>query len=497
MSLADATSPATFEWITPACAEGRLRHRLDTRTLSEGHPYQVNIYDENWTDAGQVRFAPHNPLAGEQKSLSKGVYVTGGWADSSLYDAFSYIEEGGYVPNWVQGIAVDVAWRQLQPSGPWDLDTSRIKRVLDYAELHAAPDRVSPLPVIVVIEVGDNATPLWFVRDSADGFGRRVVRYEDGDGLAFGFTPWDTVAGDMFNNLTARVAAEFDEAPGLGGVYVGGAGTPRYPEMWYSRFTGCDGRYVGDRNGDGYLNGPDFDWTTPCPSLGPDPMRQAAAWKDAYTVMSSQFPRTPLIGMLDVTRESDDYGDLRRTTAAMASILEDPDVAGDRHLAIGVTNMSPHTFDRQDVASFSRNDWKKYPVINSYAERYPDVFRLNEVDPVRFSNLSNSPDSGAYMPSGRTAPAQAGEEGGKDYRRWLENVVGYCGDAKEPNDGDNPFTVTCDAVLVHRSNLDPGFYVHEWVFDTCTLREASRLTFGTADAGGDCSDPAPALAPWR
>ncbi|WP_204073409.1 hypothetical protein [Planotetraspora phitsanulokensis] len=430
------------------------------------------------------------------KYLSKGVYVSGGWSDSRLAGAYSYIEEDGYVPNWVQGIAVVLAWRQLQPTGPQDLDVSRIQQALDYVAGHAAPGRLSPLRVIVVIELGETSTPVWYVRDSPDGFGERVVRYQDADGKAFGFTPWDTLAGDMFDNATARVAARFDEVPGFGGIYLGGAGTPRYPEMWYPRFTGYAGRYAGDRDADGYLGAPDFDWRTPCPELAPDPLRQAAAWRDTYTLMSSQFPRTPLIGMLDVTRESDDYASLGRTTKAIEAIFSSGDIADDSKLAIGVTNMSPHTFDQQDV-SFSRQDWAKYPVIDSYVDSHPGVFRFNEVDPMKFSNLSGSQDPAPYMPAGRVAPAVAGRENGRDYRRWLETVVGYCGDAREPNDGRNPFMVSCDAVLVHRSNLDPGFGVHEWVFDTCTLREASWLTWGVGEPDDRCADPRPALAPWR
>ncbi|MEV6984537.1 hypothetical protein AB0M95_25225 [Sphaerisporangium sp. NPDC051017] len=482
---ARATAPAPR--LTPACEDGRLRQVVDTRELGDGVPYTAVMVDEAGLRSAPVGFTPHNPPVTSVKTLTRGVYVTGGWADTPMDGAYAYIESGGEIPSWVRGIAVVLAWRQLQPSGPGSLDTSRIRAALSYAATHA-PGRT--LPVVVIIEVGGNATPLWYVQDPADGFAEPLVRYLDGPGGAsIGFTPWDTLAGDMFNNATARVAAEFDEHLNLGAIYVGGAGTPRYPEMWYPPITDCDGRYQRDANGDGFLDAGDFDWSSDCTPPDADPLRQAAAWRGTFRAMASQFPRTQLVGMMDVSRLSDD--DPLRSSAAMDAILSADGIAGNTRLAVGVTNMSPSTFD-PGYLGYTLNDWRKYTSIDLYARQYPEVFRFNEVDPVKFSNLEGSPNAGAYMPPGRFAPATAGLESGTDYRRWLQDVVGYCGDGPEP--GNGPFTVTCDAVLVHRTNLDPGFYAHGWVFDPCTLRQAQYETWGVGDPE-PCADPADALAP--
>ncbi|MEZ0074711.1 hypothetical protein [Planotetraspora sp. GP83] len=477
----------------PACVtdNGRtqLKLTIDTTTLVQDHPYVINLYGGTWQLAGQAMFTPHNPQPAAPKSLSKGVYVTGGWADTPVAGAFSYIEDGGKIPNWVQGIAIEVAWRTLQDSSPAALDTSRIDEALAYAKGHAAEGRSGPLPVIFIIKQGDDATPLWFVEDTTDGFGERVVSYLGGPD-AFGFTPWDKLAGDMFNNMTARLAAKFDQDANFGGIYLGGAGTPRYPEMWYPKFTGCNGRYGSDVGGgpggtqpDGIPKAGEFTWSTDCPSNSANPGLQADAWKGTYALMTSQFRSTPLIGMLDVTREND--ASMQRTTTAMSSILEGITLRPND--SVGVTNMRTHTFDQADTRDYANGDWQKYNTINVLPST---VFRLNEVDP-RFYNDTGSTNAAAYMPANQSEPA------GGDYARWLQNVVQYCGDntaLPEPNGAAQPFSVKCDAVLVHRTNLDANFFPHQWVFDTCTLREASEATWHVGGAGS-CGTPAAAQPP--
>jgi hypothetical protein len=155
-----------------------------------------------------------------------------------------------------------------------------------------------------------------------------------------------------------------------------------------------------------------------------------------------------------------------RSTTAMDQVLNQIDATegSDPHTITGNTNLSPRTFDDQDPWDYAFHDWRKYPSLNAHPG-----FRIAEIDPDKFSNVSSSPNTGAYLPTSDPAA---------DAQR-LREAVDFCGNNTsfpEPAPqagGTQPFNVTCDAVIVHRTNLDSGFVHHRWVFDPCTLQQAS------------------------
>src|SRR5262249_46459686 len=155
-----------------------------------------------------------------------------------------------------------------------------------------------------------------------------------------------TLAGDLFNDATARIAAAYDTDPRFGAVYVSGAGTPQYPEMRYPRPTDC-GVYSGTKGPAASLTTADFTWkssvpTTNCTVPDPNPAQQANAWTGTYQTMLSQFTRSQLIGMLDVTLHAP-KPNWDRSTTAMDQVLTqiNHDEPSNPHTIVGNTGLSP------------------------------------------------------------------------------------------------------------------------------------------------------------
>ncbi|GAA3643446.1 hypothetical protein GCM10022224_002280 [Nonomuraea antimicrobica] len=488
-----------------ACDEGYMRYELDTAALEANVPHTAEIHDATGEVTDRIAFTPVARVRGVVPALPKGVYVTNGWADAPVAAGLRYIEEvRGAVPVWVQGIAVIVAWRTLQPDPSLPLDTARIDEALDYAERQRLLRGGLPLPTIFIVKAGDYATPTWYYQR----LGRPAYHFPGGEGV--GTLPWDYVMGDLFAAVTSQIAARYDgraEYPDFAGIYLSGAGTPHYPEMWSSRPTRC-GVWNADVGVLGRIDYADFTWDPPgCPVQPalPDPLKQAEAYVSTTRLMASQFTRTTLIAMLDVTPPAEGRN---RTTTAMEHILDQgfDTVFGDAadRYTVGVTNPGRHTFDPNNH-NFREKDWHKYRVLAAYAERHP-VFRLMELGPTQFGPppVEGSGTPGWYLPTADPAAD----------RYAMREVVRYCAGPAEddPNryeryvdadaDGADDFDVACDGMIIHRTNLDAAYRVHQWVFDRCTVWQAAwdvwtDSTPPVPTTGDYCEEPAPARPPAR
>lgn len=359
----DNPTSAHFSWSAKGSDPGSTLHKLVVR----GH--FANAPDAT----AQVRVSMKNVRSGQGlKRLPPGELLgLGPDVRHPLTDVQQRNPDGSFERYpWMQGFAVIDTWANLQHDSPASLDVSYLKDALT----DASPGH----PAVFIIKIGSNGTPAWVtdgtVLDRPQPAEIRNPLRPQEPGVPT-IAAWDPVVLDFTQNLLARLAATFDDAPGLAGIYLTGP-TSAYPEMTFSTAPSpqaLDPKKV---------------WSVPYPSrLGDESVppftvtTYADDWNGRLDDMLTQFRRTAVIGMLDATPEKPYlYGNPPASNSSTVGlkVAQHFDAAARRGkgVLVGTANLGPWPDDGPDDSSGPRLNEFPYSQMRASKRAAPIFYEL-------------------------------------------------------------------------------------------------------------------------
>ena len=126
----------------------------------------------------------------------------------------------------VQGFVIPVLWKDVQPNGPGDFDTSAIDRQIAFAKEH-------DLPVRMRVYAGYNS-PQWVLQQG----GSVPWQGAEGNGGPKSYTVpvfWGSAFQKLYQAFDAKLAAEYDSVPQVREV-VAGVCTTNFAEPFIRQF---------------------------------------------------------------------------------------------------------------------------------------------------------------------------------------------------------------------------------------------------------------------
>jgi hypothetical protein len=418
------------------CADSRYRLQWNTTPWTGNTNRSVTV-KVTWssTVTENIPLQVVNQRSAGRRVLAQGVFVTGGWptdAGPAPFTAYDYARTvSGAAKPWVGGYATIVRWKSVQPTMSGGLDLGPLRALVNGA-------RTDGRTLLMIFKIGGNSTPDWVFNPP---FSVKKLRYVLEDGLP---QAGDRTVDDLWTNVAAQLAAEFDDDAGFAGILQAGAAS-QYPEMWYSLPESC------------LLNCTSADSPETALWAQYSPGDHANAWVDLAGRLKSQFRRAVFGNMLDYTyQQGTSY---TPGSSAMDQILASSAFTAlpSDGYAIGTVNLALNGLEDATRAG-------KYAKIFKYPPAAP---RLYEADPAKLIYPQPPPPRPQWTPA-------AGD---------LKTVVNYCDSDDDSADavGERPGKpVACRALVIHRQQLDPTYGPRGAVsFDQCTVEEAVATVWPT------------------
>jgi len=226
-----------------------------------------------------IQITTKNARTSAMKTFPRGIVYDPSFGATVLTSAFFNQNP------WIAGLSNIFQWASVQPTyNDAITDFSAFDAMMNISKGVA---RTTGDPkVIFIVKSGGSATPPWIT--GAPLFRPYFTETQiPNQAMEESLVPWDPVVSDYFVNLTAQLAAQYDDDPDFAGIYVAGVNA-QYPEMifaasslWSNITTTVDDPDPGLTNDDAGAQ------------------LYANAWLRNARLIATQFTRSYVINMLD------------------------------------------------------------------------------------------------------------------------------------------------------------------------------------------------------